>query len=149
MLDAMTKWVIISAVTIAGLILVYVLKQSEIVPSTTPPLTPNAVTITHSFKDGIHRYSGALRLPHSCYEPVATNIVHATNDPSTLVMSLTTKDALLDKRLCFQVPTTYPFEYITEAAEQVVLRLKVDGVETPVNLIETPWQSGKGTLINY
>jgi len=143
----MTKWIILTVVIISGSIFGYFLLLAK--PNTTTPLRPEAsvVTIRHSFKDGEHRYTGEIWLPHSCFA-VTADIAHIPNDPTALLLTLTTKDHLLDQRLCFQFSAPYQFEAYTEALEQSTLKLKVDGKDTPVNLVETMWQSGKGTLIN-
>src|SRR3989344_645173 len=143
----MTKWIILTVVIISGSIFGYFLLLAK--PNTTTPLRPESsvVTIRHSFKDGEHRYTGGIWLPHSCFA-VTADIAHIPNDPTALLLTLATKDHLLDQLLCFQFSAPYQFEAYTEALEQSTLKLKVDGKDTPVNLVETMWQSGKGTLIN-
>ncbi len=146
----MTKWIIIVSGIVTAIVLgFFYWELTQMEPSSSTVATPssNAITLTHAFKDGVHRYDGELRLPHSCYA-VATDIAHNLNNLNNLVLTITTTDNLLEKNFCLHISTSYPFEVITDAPQNVTLTLKVNGVEIPVKLIETAWQAPRGTILN-
>ncbi|MDO8521059.1 MAG: hypothetical protein Q7S52_03005 [bacterium] len=148
----MTKWIILISFVVAGIVLGYSYKnlgwdfgnpQGPIsVPAT------ESVGIVHSFKDGIHRYAGEIRLPHSCYS-VAVDARRDIRNPAKVLVTLMTRDDMTgDLRFCLKIPTRYPFETIAEAPEDAPLTLTIDGKETPTRIIETPWHDPRGTILN-
>lgn len=147
----MGKWVIFFSVLIAGASLWFILLRPSMETSGDVPAAvssdPRALTITHAFKDGVHRYDGAIRLPHSCYD-VEGDVTHDPRDPSRLTLVLQTKDRMLEQNLCVKILTRYPFELVTDAPQEVTTTLLVDGVNMPINLIETEWVNPRGTILN-
>lgn len=147
----MGKWIVLLSVLIAGAGLWFVLMRPAVeTGSNVPPavsLNPNALTIVHAFKDGVHRYDGILRLPHSCYD-VTSEVVRNARNPDVLTLTLKTKDKMLEQNLCVKILTRYPFEIITDAPQDITTTLLVDGMNIPIKLIETEWTSPRGSVLN-
>jgi hypothetical protein len=145
----MFKWIIISALIIAGGILGYIRYSFMNTPSVVAPVeaSPRVLNVVHSFKDGVHRYAGEVKLPHSCYALSAETAVDPA-DPSVELIVLVSTDKMLDQSVCAKFPTRYPFEVVADAPENMTAKLTLDGVELPIKLIETPWQSSTGSYIN-
>jgi hypothetical protein len=147
----MGKWIVLLSVLIAGTGLWFILLRPGIEQGGDAPAViatnPKALTIAHAFKDGVHRYDGILRLSHSCYD-VESEVVHDPRNANTLTLILTTRDKMLEQNLCVKIPTRYPFEIITDAPKDTSTMLSVDGVNTPIVIIETEWMNPRGTVLN-
>ena len=146
----MFKWTLAVVVIISTAILGYMYYQLEQISGTpeitvTPPT--NAVRIIDAFSDGIHRYSGSVRLAHSCYA-VDQTIGTDPKNPNTVIITLISKDKMLDQKLCAQIPTSYPFEEVYEGPPETQVKLLLDERELPVRLVKTAWQSPSGDIIN-
>ncbi len=147
----MMKWIVIFAVLISGGILGYMYYQLELVPASTenipPPPVTNSIRIYDAFNDGVHRYDGQIRLPHSCFS-LKINIAPDPKDSRIAVIALVTKDNMLDLKLCAQITTSYPFEEVYDAPGDTAVRLTLNGEELPVRLVKTAWQNPKGAVVN-
>jgi hypothetical protein len=143
----MAKWIILLSLLIGGFGLWYGFQHLEKSAPTTSTPTSNTVTLIHAFKDGVHRFSGVLALPHSCYA-VDTNASLRGANPSILTLIVTAKDQMLDQKICLQIPTSYPFEIVTDAPKDVQTVLRVNDIKIPVTLIEVEWQNPRGTILN-
>lgn len=147
----MTKWIVIVVLIISGAILGYVYVQlNNMEPSTvtaTQAEAPNTIHLVHSYKDGIHRFAGQIKLPHSCYA-VTSEAVIPPDDPSKINIVLTTKDNLLNEKICLSITTRYPFEVIADAPQNITTTLTIDGVVQPIAMTETGWQDSQGTQYN-
>ncbi len=148
----MLKWMLLIVFIISGGILGYMyvqLEQTDSSVATSTALIANskAARIFDGFNDGVHRYDGQIRLPHSCYS-VAMSIKPDTENPGTVIISLTTTDKMLDLSLCVQLPTVYPFEEVYDAPADTVIRLMLNGREVPVHMVKTNWVSPKGNILN-
>ena len=147
----MIKWIILVVLIVSGAILGYIYTQLSNTPTDTAALSqveaPNTVHVIHSYKDGIHRFIGQIKLPHSCYS-VKTDVLSDPKDPSVLVLSLTTKNNILDEKICANIQTRYPFEVIADAPEHIQTTMTIDGTEVPLRVTETQWQDSRGTVLN-
>ena len=143
----MTKWIIIVAMVFAGFILGYSVQHLGDELPISPPSTAVPVLIRHSLKDGVHYYTGALTLPHSCHT-ITTDLTRAIKDPTMLVLALTTNDRMFDERLCLRFPVEYPFEILADVPKVTSIKLRVNGVDTPINTIEVEWRNRRNTIIN-
>ena len=147
----MGKWIALFSVLIAGSSLWFILLRPGIETGGDAPdmisSDPRALTITHAFKDGVHRYDGVLRLSHSCYY-VESDVAYDHRNATVLTLILKTKDRMLEQNLCIKIPTRYPFELVTDAPQEVTTILLVDGVQIPIKLIETDWVNPRGTILN-
>lgn len=147
----MTKWIVIIVLVISGSILGYVYIQLNNVESGTSipvPVEPeNTIHIVHSYKDGIHRFAGQIKLPHSCYTVTADAVI-PLDDTSKMNIALTTKDNLLSEKICSSIRTRYPFEVITDAQQNITTTLTIDGALQPIKITETNWQDSQGTQYN-
>lgn len=146
----MAKWILIFSLVAAGIILVYFGKDlvtGEPHHQTAVPPSANVITITDSFKDGLHRYTGEIQLPHSCYS-IAVDARRDALNPHKVLLTLMTRDGMTDMSLCFKIPTRYPFETVVEAPLDTTPTLFIDDKETPTRVVETPWQNPKGTILN-
>ncbi len=115
--------------------------------STAPIALSKAVRIFDGYNDGVHRYDGQIRLPHSCYS-VAISIKPDLETPGTIIISLVTTDKMLDLTLCAQLPTAYPFEEVYDAPADTPVRLMLNGRELPVHVVKTNWVNPKGDILN-
>ena len=115
--------------------------------SIAPVATSKAVRIFDGFNDGVHRYDGQIRLPHSCYS-VAISIKPDIENPGTVIINLVTTDNMLDLTLCAQLPTAYPFEEVYDAPLDTAVRLMLNGKELPVRVVKTSWVNPKGYIMN-
>ena len=106
-----------------------------------------SILITHSYKDGVHRYNGEIQLPHSCYD-IDPEVVHNPTGQTTHILSITAKDMLLERKICAQIVTRYPFSAISDAPQDSTISLEVNGQEVPSHVIETSWQNPTGTYLN-
>ena len=148
----MAKFIVILSLIVAATVLFYF--QNDLragLKNLDTPITPSAetVSIRHSFKDGIHLYAGAIRLPHSCYG-VTVDARRDPENPSKVLVTLQTRDGMTDDdlRLCFKLPTSYPFETLADAPLGAELVLLVDDKEIPTRILETPWHDPRGTILN-
>lgn len=122
-------------------------RMEQNVASLPKPDAPNTIRVVHAFKDGIHRYSGQIKLPHSCYSVQTDALRDSVSAPLELVLAITTKDNLLDQAICSQITTRYPFEVIAEAPEDVVATLRINDEPRPVRIVEVTWQSTGGATM--
>ena len=147
----MTKWIVIIVLIISGAILGYVYVQlNNMEPSVvtgTPAEEPNTIHLVHSYKDGIHRFAGQIKLPHSCYGVTAEAVI-PPDDPTKVNIALITKDNLLSEKICLSIPTRYPFEVIADAPQNITTTLTINGVVQPISTTETAWQDSQGTQYN-
>lgn len=147
----MTKWIAAIVLIISGSILGYLYVELNKVESGTaqlpPPEAENTVRVVHSYKDGVHRYAGQIKLPHSCYA-VGAEAVIPFEEPSKVTIALITKDNLLSEKICSSIRTRYPFEVIADAPENAVVTLTQDGVVQPIKIIETNWQDSYSRQYN-
>lgn len=146
----MIKWIAFIVIIITGSILGYFyveLKTLEETPSELPLVAnTNAVRIVHSFGDGIHRYTGYIKLPHSCYA-ITTETYKDLKQSNDVVVSITTKNNMTEQQFCSQISTRYQFEAVEDAPESARLILRVDGIVRPTTIIETDWTNPRGTII--
>lgn len=145
----MVKWIILTALIISGGVLGYLYIQLEkgnlnsILPL--PPQT-HSVQVFDGYNDGVHRYDGEIRLPHSCY----TVDISAAPDrkfANTVHIALVAKDKMLDYSLCAQIPTAYPFEEVFDGPEDMSVRLTLNGNDVPVHVEKTTWVNPKGNTV--
>lgn len=147
----MTKWIALIVLIISGSILGYLYVELDKVRSgviEAPPVElENTIHVVHSYKDGIHRYAGQIKLPHSCYSVGAEAII-PTDDTSKINIAITTKDNLLDEKICSSIRTRYPFEVIADAPQDIRTTLTIDSIPQPIKIVETNWQDSRGTQYN-
>ena len=147
----MMKWIALIVIIISGSILAYLYMELDKVRSgeISAPIAEleNTIHIVHSYKDGIHRYAGQIKLPHSCYSVDAEAVI-PLNDPSIINITLRTKDNLLSEKICSSIRTRYPFEVIADAPANAIVSLTLDGTVQPIKIVETNWQDSRGTQYN-
>lgn len=150
----MGKLIAVLAILVSGGVLAYLYYQLETAPLDPVPVTPvnaindRTVKVTHAFKDGVHRYSGSFKLPHSCYE-VAKDAVIDPLDPdrSDVLLRFRTKDRMGEISPCAEYSTIYPFELVLETDEDAAIRAEIDSKPMQIQVIESTWSSPKGTTI--
>ena len=148
----MLKWMALIVVIISGGILGYMYVQleegdSSIATSTTTIADRKSVRIFDGYDDGVHRYDGQIRLPHSCYS-VSISIKPDPDEPHAAIITLLATDKMLDLTLCAKITTTYPFEEVYDAPADTAIRLMLNGKELPVHVIKTNWVNPKGNTVN-
>ena len=147
----MTKWLLITSLILTLFIFgFFYLRVSNIATpqtaTTTTSATDDEVNLLHSFKDNVHRYSGQLKLPHSCY----TVTTEAQRDPSRndhYNIMIHVVDNLAQQGFCSKIATRYPFEVLIDAFEGISLTLEVNGKEIPVHITESEWNTPNGSYI--
>lgn len=145
----MIKWILIVVSVISAGVMCYVYVSLEAMqhnPVTIPkPLPPTRVY--HAFSAGVHRYSGEIRLPHSCYT-ITAETKKTEEDPPRIRIDIKTTNNILDQKVCLQIETGYQFEVIADANEDTPFYLTVDRRERPIRVVEVDWESPKATLVN-
>lgn len=144
------KWMFLLVLIIAGGILSFLyinLDKAGVAPAT-PGLDSSTkeVVVIHSFKDGTHRFSGEIKLPHSCYSIDADTAI----DPkkiNTLTIQITTRDRSREWSPCANFATGYEFSVIADASEDVSYSLEVDGKQQRMSARESKWESSTGTVV--
>lgn len=147
----MTKWLIIIVVLISGAILSYIyvalgISSTSAGSSNTMVRQPVGVKIYHAEKDGVQRYSGEIKLPHSCFALKAEAKTHP-EDPTTLIIELKAVDNILNEAICAQFSTGYPFEVMIETPTPQHVVLRYNGKDRKMRLIERAWVNA-GQMIN-
>lgn len=107
-----------------------------------PRAVPEAVTIFAQYQDGIHRFTGEIPLPHSCY--LLTRSVEArSSNPKVAVINIRTEDksAILDT--CSHITTRYPFDVTYAGEANVTPIIEVDGTAIPVKVVRREWGTGR------
>lgn len=147
----MTKWLFLVVLVISGGIMTFLYvdlqRMEQNIDALPKPDAPNTIRVVHAFKDGIHRYSGQIKLPHSCFSVHTDALRDSVSAPLELILAITTKDNLLEQAICSQITTRYPFEVIAEAPENVVATLRINDEERPIRIVETTWQSTGGATM--
>lgn len=147
----MIKWIALVVLIVSASILGYLYVELNKISSgavVAPPVElENTIHIVHSYKDGIHRYAGQIKLPHSCYSVDGEAII-PLDDPSKINIAITTKDNLLSEKICSSIRTRYPFEVIADAPQDIRTTLTIDGILQPIKIVETDWQDSQGTQYN-
>jgi hypothetical protein len=147
----MTKWIILFAVLLSGSILGFMYVQINRTPtgdSTDAAVQDlNAVRVVDGYKDGFHRLSGTIRLPHSCYS-LKTDASVRFDALDDVTITIITKDNILGQAVCANIVTRYPFQTIVEAPKVITLHLIVDGVEVPTIVEHVDWQNPSGNVVN-
>ena len=146
------KWVFAFTIVIAAGIMGYFYVQLMNEKISTPvavstATTSRTVTLIHAFKDGEHRFSGQIKLPHSCFA-LDAEAVHDKKNSSIVTITLNAKDKMLDQTLCANIPTNYPFQILAEGPEDIVILASFNGDDLGTKIIETEWQSSTGTYFN-
>lgn len=150
----MGKVVAFLAVIVAGGALAFLYYELQTAPLSTEPsvyvttVADRSVKVVHAFQDGIHRYSGSFRLPHSCYE-VTKAAVRDPLDPDRVdvLLQFTTKDRSADFKPCAEYATTYPFELMVDTEEHAAVRAEIDGKQVSLRVTESTWLSPRGTVV--
>lgn len=146
------KWVIALTIVITAGIMGYfyvgLMKDSaKPIVAVSNATSTRSVPMYHAFKDGEHRFSGQIKLPHSCFA-LDAEAVHDTKNSKIVIIELKTKDKMLDQAMCAQIPTNYPFQVLAEGPEDIDIRASFNGEDIRVQLTNTEWQSSSGTYIN-
>ncbi len=146
------KWVfaftIVITAGIMGYFYVQLMKDTNTAPVVVSTATSTrTVSLIHAFKDGEHRFSGQIKLPHSCYA-LDAEAIHDTKNPTIVTISLNAKDKMLDQALCANIPTNYPFQILAEGPQDIIIRASFNGDDIGTKIVETEWQSSTGTYFN-
>ena len=104
----------------------------------------NKVVTAHAFKDGIHRYSGVFKLPHSCFLVDETG----TFSGGRMLVNFKVSDEHLTKTPCLNITTRYPFTVLVEAPGNVEAVFFINDVEVPSQIRTVEWQSVAGTMVD-
>lgn len=142
------KWLYITAIVIAlgimGYSYVSLNMSSHDSTSEATTTSPQSILITHAFKDNEHRFTGQIRLPHSCYAFTA-EAVHDPNRQNVIVIILKATDKNLPESQCSKLPTNYPFEVLAEGAADATIEATLNDEELKTVIKDTEWQSSTGT----
>lgn len=146
------KWVIAFTIVIAAGIMGYfyvglmkdTAKPTVAVSNAT---STRSIPMYHAFKDGEHRFSGQIPLPHSCYI-LDAEAIHDPKNHNIVTIALKTQDKMLDQAICAQIKTNYPFQVLAEGPQDIDIRASFNGEDIGVKLTDTEWQSTAGTYIN-
>lgn len=146
----MYKWLFLSVLLISGGILwvlysnIYKLDKT---PGEEPVTSSSIVHVTHAFKDEIHRFSGEIKLPHSCYA-TRVEVVPDVTSKNAYIISIVTTDRMLEQSICLKIPTRYPFMVLAEAPEDISFTLMVDNKLTEMRVTNVDWVSSSETILD-
>lgn len=118
--------------------------EVPVVATTTPTET---ITVAHAYKDGEHRFIGQVKLPDSCYAFNA-EAIHDQKRQNVIIIVLNASDKKINQSQCSQLPTFYPFQVLSDGAEDSIIEAKLNGEKINLNLKTTEWQSSTGTYFN-
>jgi hypothetical protein len=128
----MMKWIITTSVLIGVAIFAYFylsLNSPEIVPQVPTPnfsTSTQTVTVLHQYKDGVHRYTGYIKLPHSCYRTYQSAALDP-DDSKKVILNIKTADYFDPTQSCAQIMTRYAFDMIIDhEAELTPILLELD-----------------------
>ncbi len=145
------KWVYVAVIIISLGIMGYFyvsLNRTSTTPTHAPTNdTSRSVAINDAFKDGEHRLSGQIRLPHSCYN-LDTQAIHDVNNPEAITLVFTASDKMLDKTLCAQLPTNYPFQVLADGIVNATITATLNNEILPIEVTRSEWQASTGTYFN-
>lgn len=126
------KWILILTIAIIGVILVASFssifnveknnKQTSIIDS---------INAVHSFKSGLHDYTGAITLPIPCYT-LSVDAVVRESFPEDVTIRFTIQDDKKENQICTQVLTEKSFRIIFQASKEANVHAVVN--DTPVQL---------------
>lgn len=145
----MFRAVVILGIIISGAIFAgfyYVVNSDArggIVPQATP-LNP-LVEITSSSDSGYYRFTGEIKLPHSCYR-LLTSVKLKESDPTVARIDLTSQDITETSSACARYPTRYDFDLIQAGDASLRPELTLDGVTIPVQVVLKPWDSFRSAI---
>jgi hypothetical protein len=93
-------------------------------PVESEPQPAPLVTLSSSFRRGVHTFEGTVEAPTPC-TTVGVETTVASSTPSRITLSLTLAP---DEGVCIQVVRALPFEATAEAPEDAFVELTVNGV---------------------
>ncbi|OGZ05121.1 MAG: hypothetical protein A2845_02250 [Candidatus Lloydbacteria bacterium RIFCSPHIGHO2_01_FULL_49_22] len=147
----MMKWPFFIVLAISGGILWYLytnLDNSALTSNGTATSgIQSVIAVTHSYQDGVHRFSGEIKLSHSCYS-IDTQTVSDPKSEDRLVIKITTTDHFLERSTCAKFSTRYEFQVIAEAPKDVAYTLQVDGKELPIRTSNVDWNNPNAFFVN-
>ena len=119
--------------------------SSEVPQSAHISPTEKVVGLSRSEKDGVTRFTGQFRLPHSCYKVAADVVV----DASAAHIVVTTKDERDTRPSCAFISTVYPILLLTEYTNnKLPVDMTIDGTPVTLRIRDTQWQSAADTVIS-
>jgi len=145
----MFKFIIIGALIVSslGLFGIFILLEKNVsAPLALGNVGTSTVIVTHSYDTGNHRFTGDIKLPHSCYDLRLNENGADPYDPTKFVIKLESSDLMLEQRLCAKIATRYPFQMVVEGPENMKVRLTLNGAPVPIELKETPWVELRGNI---
>lgn len=112
-------------------------------------ILPQTVTLNHLYKDGEHRFTGQIMLPHSCYL-VKKSAYPETETEEVIFLKLDTTDISDRTKSCSVIATRYPFDmlYGTKTENPITIKFFINDAEVPTNITDLNWQSPRGRVIN-
>ncbi len=145
----MIKYVIFGVVIFSTLGLWFIFGQLE--NNVGAPLSlgmqgTSTVVVTHSYDSGIHRFTGDIKLAHSCYDLRLNENGGDPYDRSKFAIILNSSDRMLEQRLCAKIATRYPFQLVVDGPEDMKVTLTLNGVEMPIEIKETQWVELRGNI---
>lgn len=145
----MIKFIIAGVLIVSSLGLWFIfaqLEKKEGAPLSLGMQGTSTVIVTHSYDTGIHRFTGDIKLPHSCYDLRLDENGADPYDPTKFVIKLHSSDLMLEQRLCAKIATRYPFQMVVDGPENMKVRLTLNGMEMPMELKETAWVELRGNI---
>lgn len=141
----MLKWVLLISAIIGGSVLfVFIseIKNPDFLPIdlkiTKPAPKSDVLNIVHQYKDGVHRFSGSIVLPHSCYV-ISRSAFVAPDDQNTALLEFATEDISRRSTACALIPTSYGFDMIVDKWGDLKPRVFIDNKEQPITEEKRMW----------
>lgn len=87
---------------------------------------PPAVTLSDTYKKGVHTLSGSVLAPDACTQVSADATLTGASSTPAIALALTLPE---DAGPCLMVPTPVPFSVTLEAPKDAPIVVTVNGVE--------------------
>jgi len=129
------KWILIFAIAIVIILFITVFgdvfsKTEDKNKKQTPVV--NLITAVHSFKSGLHDYTGKIMLPNPCYI-LSVDAVVRESFPEDITIRFTIQEEKRDK-VCAQVLTEKGFRIIFQASIEANVHAVVNDIPVQLNI---------------
>lgn len=118
--------------------------RSGIVPGAEGPL--QTIALTAQYQNGVHRYYGEVKLPHSCYA-LDRSIDQSPDDPKVIRITLNSTDKIGQISPCAQITTRYLFDlFLTGRERDMRPEILLDGRVLPLVVTNREWGTGRPVI---
>lgn len=148
----MAKWVTLLTLLVFAVIIGFLYfgvsnNHAQTLLHTSSSSKHEVTKVLHQYKDGFHRYTGDLKLPHSCYLLSQTSEFDK-DDTQHVLLKITATDVSSTQQSCANIPTRYPLDIVVESSQELTPTLFVNNEEYPIVSENKDWSNPTGTIVN-